>query len=474
MSSADGIECIKSMRLEWKDQLDFARWSGDCNPMHLDPVVARRTHAGAPVVHGVHLLLRSLEALYREAPHTKLLASIRVDFKKYVFVGQSVSLHLRQTSRGLSAELRTAYGPAVVIRFSAEPSVSAAKLPRDLAIIDHSDDPADVNLAAIPHRSGRLIADNTEIARAFPAVAERLSPDGVAALGQASRLVGMVCPGLYSVFSSLEFTIGSAEDRPGLGFSVTTADERTKLVTMAVAGSGLSGTASAFFRPKPVDMPGMKELASRVSAGVFSSRQALVIGGSRGLGEVTAKLIAAGGGRVAITYAAGKADAERVASQINSYIGATVAETYELDVTKELPPQLAQITDLPTHIYYYATPHIFVQKTPAFDAQLFRDFLAYYVDAVSGICEFYARQVRRPIRMLYPSSVAVNERPKGMTEYAMAKVAGELLCDDLAKLYPQIRIAKPRLPRTLTDQTSTIMQTENQDPTSVVSPLLAD
>ena len=47
------------------DQARFAAVSGDRNPVHLDPVLARRTPAGAPVVHGVHLLLWGLDALAR-------------------------------------------------------------------------------------------------------------------------------------------------------------------------------------------------------------------------------------------------------------------------------------------------------------------------------------------------------------------------------------------------------------------------
>ena len=43
--------------------------------------------------------------------------------------------------------------------------------------------------------------------------------------------------------------------------------------------------------------------------GEFANVRALVIGGSRGLGEITAKIIAAGGGDVWITYRRGKEDA---------------------------------------------------------------------------------------------------------------------------------------------------------------------
>ena len=50
------------------DQMRFAAVSGDRNPMHLDALLARRTQAGVPVVHGVHLLLWGLDALARAEP----------------------------------------------------------------------------------------------------------------------------------------------------------------------------------------------------------------------------------------------------------------------------------------------------------------------------------------------------------------------------------------------------------------------
>jgi len=54
----------------------------------------------------------------------------------------------------------------------------------------------------------------------------------------------------------------------------------------------------------------------------FAGQRALIVGGSRGLGELTAKIIAAGGGHTIITYSVGKEDAERVAAEIEGF-GAT-------------------------------------------------------------------------------------------------------------------------------------------------------
>jgi len=60
------------------------------------------------------------------------------------------------------------------------------------------------------------------------------------------------------------------------------------------------------------------------------------------------------------------------------------------------------------------------------------------------------------ISVFYPSSVFVEDRPRDMTEYAMAKSAGEILCADLARYSPGIYINNTRLPSLLTDQTAVI------------------
>ena len=53
----------------------------------------------------------------------------------------------------------------------------------------------------------------------------------------------------------------------------------------------------------------------------------------------------------------------------------------------------------------------------------------------------------RPIRVYLPSTVFITERPKGMTEYAMAKAAAEVLADDLNRSLNNVRIVHTRLPR---------------------------
>ena len=46
------------------DQHIFAEVSGDYNPIHIDPIYARRTNYGKPVVHGINLLLWALDCCF--------------------------------------------------------------------------------------------------------------------------------------------------------------------------------------------------------------------------------------------------------------------------------------------------------------------------------------------------------------------------------------------------------------------------
>ena len=58
---------INSKGFSIKDQLHFAKISGDNNPLHIDVTEVRRMLVGGPVVHGIHLLFWSLEWRYRYA-----------------------------------------------------------------------------------------------------------------------------------------------------------------------------------------------------------------------------------------------------------------------------------------------------------------------------------------------------------------------------------------------------------------------
>jgi acyl dehydratase/NAD(P)-dependent dehydrogenase (short-subunit alcohol dehydrogenase family) len=463
-----------SRTFEPGDQKRFAELSGDFNPIHIDPIAARRTQPGAPVVHGIHALLWALDII--GARHNDILpvAKLNARFLKVVYPGERVDLVIAgRDARGLTAQLRVGGDIAVrlSISFSAGEEASKAALDITGPATPVTSEPLDLTIEQIASRRGRVaFAPPAEkIAGAFPAAHKMLGARRVAALGASTRLIGMVCPGLHSVYAGLSLVAcDDADPAPGLAFSVTVAHSLLRVVRQTVSGGGFSGTVESFVRRAPVMQASMTSLAGLVHSHQFADSTGLVVGGSRGLGEATAKLVAAGGGRVIITYLSGKSDAVRVASEIAGWGGR--AEIIRYDA--RLPPE-QQLADLPaqvTHLYYFATPPIARRRAGAFDRRRFDEFVAYYVEGFYELCCFLTARVRK-LSVYYPSSVYVEKWPNGLLEYAMAKAAGELLCTNLGT-QANMQITATRLPPMATDQTTGLLPAETADAPTVLLPIV--
>jgi NAD(P)-dependent dehydrogenase (short-subunit alcohol dehydrogenase family) len=290
-------------------------------------------------------------------------------------------------------------------------------------------------------------------------------------LGCSTYLVGMVVPGLHSIYVGFDLRL-TAEVTPTnwLQFSVIAADARFRRVQLEVSGGGLSGTLETFSRLPPVPQASINAVAELVTPGEFERSVALVVGGSRGLGELTAKLIAAGGGRVIITYASGKDDADRLAAEINDWGGHCDVLAY--DVRQAANRQLEALVDPPSQLYYFATPTIFRRKSGLCTRERFEEFNDFYVHGFLRLVEAGLRRRPEGIAVFYPSTVYVQERPADMTEYAMSKAAGEILCTDIAKYLPKVRVLSERLPRIATDQTASLIPVESASALSVMLPIV--
>jgi acyl dehydratase len=460
-----------------EDQERFATLSGDRNPLHMDPVAARRTQAGAPVVHGIHTLLWCLDGLSRKHPDLPPFRTVSVRFEKLVYVGDVADAVLTHwDASGLRVEVTVAGMLAVRVAATfgtpqpSKPMAVDPELPVRCPAV-----PAEVPFTDVAGRAGRVgfAVPAAQIARAFPDAARAWGERRIAAFACCTYLVGMVCPGLHSIFGGLSLaTCEEPDERDAIDFRVTTSDPRFRLVRMEISGGGLAGTLESFVRQPPAVQAGMAGLAKRIAPGEFAGTTALVVGGSRGLGELTAKILAAGGARVVVTYAAGQTDAERVQNEINTHGGE--CEILRYDVRAPAEPQLMGLVNLPTELYYFATPAIFRRKSGLFVRDRFNDFFNFYVTGFYDLCQ--ALCCRRPqgISVFYPSSIAIEERPVGMAEYAMAKMAGEMLCADMMAYEGPIHITIKRLPRLPTDQTATLMQVETADPIEVMMPIVRE
>jgi len=460
-----------------QDQLRFARVSGDYNLIHIDAIQARRIQAGAQVVDGIQLLLWALDALAKEMPELAPLCSMRVQFNKFVYLAEEAEVVLtRHSSSG--AQLRiSAHNltrSKIVLSFGEAidpgPQWSASAMEE----VRVAREPLHPSLDEMAQISGRLpfLMPEAEAMDLFPAAARWIGTRAIAVLAASTQLVGMVCPGLHSIYNGLSLDrCIEVNLQDSLAFRVPKVDARFNTVEQEIAGGGWAGTASSFVRTPPVEQAAMSSLAGVVEATEFAGSVALVVGGSRGLGELTAKILAAGGARVIVTWQRGKEDAERVAREIREAGGRCDALAY--DARKPAAEQLQPLEVASTHAYYFATPIIFRPQAEIFAASRLKEFLHIYVDGFWQLCS--ALRARHPsLSVFYPSSVAVSERPDGMTEYAMAKAAGEVLCAEMNVSLAPMHVIVNRLPRLATDQTASIVAVETASALETMLPLIRE
>jgi short chain dehydrogenase len=429
---------------------------------------------GQPVVHGMHALLWALDRWLEASLGPVRLTRLKVRFRNSIALNVGVELAVESkeaanvrfevTADGVSLltanvayEPETHVGTPVALQISARiPPQEACREPTAVELVSAA--------GQLP-----LCLEPALAAQLFPNAARALPDEQLATLLAVTRVVGMEAPGRNSVLAGLELRDDRSPSRGGavLSYRTESFDERVSRLELRVDAPGFAGAVTAFVRPEPQTQPSFVAVRGLVGPDEFRGERALVIGGSRGLGELTAKLLVAGGADVRFTYYQGAADAQRVVAELTA--GGASARAFAYDVrtdAERLPNALGDWR--PTLLAYFATPFITPSADRRFSVARFHDFAAYYV---AGFGEAFAavRGLGPDLtRVLYPSTVYVHELPLNLGEYAAAKAASETLCQFLTKAHRTVRFHYPRLSRLATDQTASLIRSNLPDGAAIL------
>lgn len=448
------------------DLAAFAELSGDYNPLHTDPVVARRTQLGECVAHGIFVLMWALDCAQRELGAGRQWVKVAAKFLRPIRAGAVVALACKEKDTG---EISLVVSEAGRVLCQMELVWSGAGNRADATGVAGGipvrEKPAQLNLDDAMKAGGtlELFWDVKRGAALFPALAASQKASMLAALLATTRVVGMKVPGEHSVFIQLDFNFTPhAEAKEMFTYRVAEYRKSSQRLGITVAGTAGHGTLWALVRPPPVVQPGMAAIKQSVSPNRFAGRKVIVIGGSRGLGEIAAKALAAGGAEVVLTYRLGSEDANRVVADIvanGGKAGALQLDTAASGWESSLSAHCADFD----HLCYFATPPIVEGDGGTLNEPLFDKFNSVYVAGLVSVAQWLTKNTGGKFALFNASTVAVENPPLRNLEYAAAKAAGEACCRWLAAANPRARIHVARFPRLNTDQTASFLSAGEHD-----------
>jgi len=428
-----------------EDVRHFAAVSGDTNPMHVDPLRARRMMFNRAVAHGMLLTLQSLEAILATSPRSCEIAKLHAVYRSPVGIGENA----KYSAEGawprwrFTVSLDGTSAVSGTVEFREREQAGGGNLPQPA--VSEPSTLCDDDITG--QFGGELLARIEGLDALLPMVADSLPAGQLSALLAVTRIVGMRCPGERSILSEVKLTF--PEHTPTqLDWKVEKFDRRFARVSIAASGA-VQGEIVSFVRPiSPLERTA-QDLRGVVRRDEFSGRAALIVGGTRGLGAAVARVLSLGGASVIATYRTGAQEAFALEREIHEAGGSIRFQSF--DTAEAAPASLfdSELTDL----YYMATPSIFRGRKGAISTALFEEFNAVFID---GFLKVFgaARTASSALRyVLYPSSSVLSEPQPNLVEYAMSKQAAEEMIHALAAQYPALRFDLVRFPRLATDQT---------------------
>ena len=97
----------------------------------------------------------------------------------------------------------------------------------------------------------------------------------IAILLASTRIVGMDCPGLHSIYSSFNFKINHVHTSISenlINYKVTSSDERFSKLTISLENDFCTGNIDAFYRPKPYSQLSFKEVRKKLPNNNFEGQ----------------------------------------------------------------------------------------------------------------------------------------------------------------------------------------------------------
>ncbi|MGC4807746.1 SDR family NAD(P)-dependent oxidoreductase [Micromonospora sp. DT233] len=460
------------IRLSRADVDDFARASGDVNPLHVDENFARRTPYGGTIAHGVLVVLAAMAAV--PADRLAAVGSLTARFSRPVRPGAVCRPKVRCAADG-SVAVEVREGEITVLRVDMRPgpSFAGAAEPMDLVLPPVAEVPDVETMRVGDRQRGKYAVASLgalgDLARRMGAGA--LPPALLGALAWSSWYVGMRRPGRSALFAKVTVRVDPAPAEqtgpPEYSTVLTTLEPRTgTLVTEAVCTGSAAGvriSMQAFHRP-PVTPPRSDLLPA---GDRLTGARILVVGGSRGLG---AAFTAAFAGQGATVWAAHRPAGS--AAGLRAEFGERV-HSLPMDAADEVGVRtaigaLAATGTLIDGVVLSAGPAVLSSSLHPDSVASMRSFIDTSVAMALNPLTAALPMLRPDGWLVVVSSSTVEDHPEEWPHYTMAKAAVEALAAHCAHRRG-LRVLVARAPRMWTDMSNGPLGRVGATPTEQVA-----
>lgn len=289
-----------------------------------------------------------------------------------------------------------------------------------------------------------------QITKSYPYLSKDLNYKIISSLIMMSTSVGMYWPGKNSLFVGFNIFLKNIKKK-NIYLKILKTDNRTGYSIVNYKSYNCIGKIFTFFTQERAQQPSLTYLSKKIPKETLIKHKALIVGGSRGLGELTAKIIATSGGKVTITYNNNQALAKNLLNKFKKRGLKLNLKKFKINSNGNFNHKSLKNNNY-NCLYYFATPIIYRQKNIKFDKKIFNNFNNIYCKALVKIIKVLKI---KDLIIFYPSTVYNFKNNKNFSEYILAKRNGVKKLKIMEKKYKIISIIK-NLPPFKTDQNNTI------------------
>ena len=269
-----------------EDQIEFAKISKDYNDIHLEKNVARKLIFGQQIVHGVNILITALKLLKNY--NTKIRV-ISCEFKEPVFLYKKITFFKIENNSSTTILVKSNKEIKTIISINND----IHNIYKNDSIKFYS---SKKNKKFLINRNKFLLPKN------YLGLKKFFNIEQIKEILSLSFFIGMIYPGKYSLISGLHINFRkNLIANSNICFSMIKIDQRINKSIIEFQGN-ITGNIFAFSYKIP-NFKNIKKLKKKIQPNnLLKNKNSLIIGRSRGLGEITSKILSILGSKIYLTY----------------------------------------------------------------------------------------------------------------------------------------------------------------------------